>query len=88
MATICQKNFLEAYHNEYSQLFSTLCTCGRGIFNRYLLLTFFYQSRKSMNKFVNQQFLTNASGFIYKKRSCKNKKFHFPAKIYEIRQKY
>ena len=55
------------------------------IFICYLLL---FEGPKRKDKSINEPFLTNDSdGFIHKKRFCKNKKFYFPAKIYEIRQK-
>ena len=39
------------------------------------------------DEFFNQLFLINGSSFIYKKRFSKNQKFHFLAKIYELRKK-
>ena len=43
----------------------------------------YFEGPKIKDAFASQPFLTNGSGFIHKKRFCKNQKFNFPAKLYE-----
>ena len=47
----------------------------------------FLERPKRKEGFVNQPFLTNGFSFIHQKGFSKNKKFNFPAKIYEIQKK-
>ena len=44
-----------------------------------------FEGPKKKDEFVNQTFLINGPSFIHKKRFCKNKIFHFPAKKCKIR---